>query len=105
MSVLNQLCLKTFGLAGSAIVVSYTPQDDSGTQTIDGIIQNPNVYEDNTPGGAPGTTVVRLFVPSYGTLTPRPAKGDKIVIDGTEYFILRPDADLTGGAVLLLRGV
>lgn len=99
---MDATCLKTFGLAGDNVIVTFIPQDGSGAQTIDGIVQNPNQYEDAMPGGTKGTTVVHLFV-QYSTLTPAPSKGDVISINGKNYFIQNPDVDLAGGAILKLR--
>ena len=94
---LHLACLAEFG-----IPAIFTPQDGSGNQTITGIIQEPGMFEDNTPGGIPGAAVVRLFV-RFAAITPAPQHGDSVTVNGSTYVVGEIEADTQGGAVLKLR--
>lgn len=89
-------------LAVFGIPVTFTPQDDSGAQQIQGIIQTPALAEDYVPGSVQGTAVVRLFV-AFAGITPQPRHGDNITVNGRTYVVQDVDVDVEGGAVLKLR--
>lgn len=102
ISFVDGACLGAFGLAADGIPVTFTPQDGSGAQTIDGIIKKPPLEEEYLPGSAKGAAIVRLFV-RFTEITPNPQKGDLIAINGRTYAIGDVNVDPAGGAVLKLR--
>ena len=97
VNAMHSACLATFG-----IPATFTPQDGSGAQQINGIIQTPAMAEDYVPGSVQGTAVVRLFV-RFAGIAPSPRSGDTITINGTVYDVQEVAVDTQGGAVLKLR--
>jgi hypothetical protein len=97
VNAMDTACLATFG-----IPATFTPQDGSGAQQINGIIQTPAMAEDYVPGSVQGTAVVRLFV-RFAGIAPPPRSGDTITINGTVYDVQEVAVDTQGGAVLKLR--
>jgi len=80
------------------ISVEWTPQDGSGSQTIQAI---------PLPPAMPDEVMMfptRLWV-DFESLSPSPLAGDVITISPVTYVIARveTETELTGGAVLKLR--
>jgi hypothetical protein len=90
------------------IPATLAPQSGSGPFSITGIIKNPGMEEQNVPGGAAGTGVLRFWVdfnsPVFLTV-PKPQSGDTITVNGIAYTVGVPDVDIEGGATLKLRKV
>jgi hypothetical protein len=100
---LNQICVNTFG---EQTTINFYPQqsDDNTGPTpiaIQGIVRLPKP-EDLLIGGSPGTANVSLFV-DYESITPRPKRGDQIVIDSVVYFVDDIKIDEVGGTFLILK--
>jgi hypothetical protein len=100
--VMQDACVATFGLGANAVTAQFTPQDNSGVQQIDGIIETPAMEEDRIPGSPSGASVVRLYV-QLAAITPTPKRGDVITINGVHYDIADVAADRIGGGCLKLR--
>jgi hypothetical protein len=94
---LDTTVLNTF-----AVAAIFTPQSTGEPQAISGVIANPAMYEDYTPGSLQAVSVIRLFV-RFADISPSPQKGDQISINGANYDLFEVDADPGGGAVLKLR--
>ncbi len=100
-SLVNAVDIAAIDVLGG-VSATFIPQDNSGSQNISGIIRNPAMDEDFTPGSSQGTSVVRFFV-RFANITPQPRKGDVVVINGISYMIVDASADTEGGAVLVLK--
>ena len=93
----NAIILATFG-----VPATFTPQDGSGAQAIQGILVPPALAEDYPPGVGPGASVLRLWV-NFAVIAPSPQRGDQIVFNGANYVVEDVEADISGSAVLILR--
>ena len=99
LSFLDSSVVKTLG----GVPATFTPQDGSGDQTINGLIKTPAMEEDFVPGSLQGTSVVRFWV-KITDITPAPQNGDVVTLNGVEYAVqVPPDVDSQGGATLKLR--
>ena len=90
-------CLDVFG-----VPAVLHPKAGGGDVNITGIIAPDAMAEDVLPGGLQGTSVVRFFV-RFADLSPAPAKGDRLTLNGIRYDIFEVNVDVAGGAVLKLR--
>lgn len=93
----NAAVVDTFGTPAT-----LQPQDGSTPVAITGVIQNPAMLEDLTPGGVVGVGVVRFFV-NFADIKPSPQHGDRVVLNGVAYLVTEVEADTNGAAVLKLR--
>lgn len=93
----NAIAVETFGTPAT-----LKRQDGSDAEEFSGVIMNPAVAEDFTPGSRQGVSVIRLFV-SFGAVDPPPEHGDAVVLGGITYAVVEVEADTNGGAVLKLR--
>ena len=84
------------------VPASFIPQDESGPQTITGIVMRPRLLEDLPPGYGAGTSNLRFWV-SLETITPTPQHGDQLSFGGNTYVVQEIEADVGGGSVLVLR--
>lgn len=100
-AIVNQMDNNAIKILGG-VVTTFTPQDNSGSQTVNGLIANPAMFEDYTPGSTTGTDVIRLFV-RFANISPQPQKGDVFVVNGITYMVQEGTADVEGGAILKLR--
>ena len=93
----NQVFLELGGIS-----VTFTPQDSSGPQQLQGIIMPPALAEEIMAGA--GSAVLRLWV-DFQAISPQPQEGDLFTVGGVTYVVAKPEAEpvSTGGAVLKLR--
>lgn len=94
---INATVVATFG-----IPATLQSQDASAPVEITGVIQNPAMAEDNTPGSRAGVSVIRFFV-SLADIDPQPQHGDTVLLNGVSYTVTEVEADTNGAAVLKLR--
>jgi hypothetical protein len=89
-------------IATWGIPATLEPQDGSGPFSFTGIIKNPGMEEEVSPGGAAGTSVVRFWV-DYSSISPQPVMGDSVTINSISYTVGKVETDIEAGAVLRLR--
>jgi hypothetical protein len=81
--------------------VTLHPNDGTADIAVPCIVKNPAMEEDYVPGSQPGTSMLILFIPaSAGVVALR---GQTATYGGTDYDIVRSDADRCGGIHISLR--
>lgn len=99
--------IQAFGLAASGLpLASLQPAAGGLPVDIDGVFEEPAIFEDVFPASSQGVSVIRFWV-DIDNIAPRPQRGDTIAINGVTYDIndvkSRPEGSASGGATLMLR--
>lgn len=101
LSAINDVCVSTFGVQAATQTATFQPRSGGSPISINGIIAPAPLLEQALPGTS-GVNVVRFFV-NFLEISPRPQKGDTVILDSITYDIFEVDVDVSGGATLKLR--
>jgi hypothetical protein len=94
----HQAVLAVFG-----VTVTWQPQGSPGVSiAIEALEEKLPIEEPVPPGSLTGTTNARLWIDT-DSLSPAPAEGDEIIFNGVSYDVGNVEADIEGGAVLVLK--
>ena len=99
---LQQQIIQELGITANGETAMFYPQNNSVAQSINGIIAPPPFLEEVTPGSLDGVTIIYFFV-RLADITPTPALGDTISLNGVSYDVQDVLADSQGAGTLRLR--